>query len=393
MPIAERTIKGIAKGSYIRRMFEEGIALKKIHGNDKVFDLSLGNPILEPPAEFRDELKELVSSPYPGMHAAVPGAGDEEARSSIADRLHEVTGVNYREDDIVMAFGTAGAVNIVFKTLLDSGDEVISFTPNYFEYEQYAGNHGGMVKYLPSDSNFDPDFEVLERNISKKTKAVVVNSPNNPTGHVYQHDVLKKLAEVILRSSEKINRRIYVVSDDVYTNLYFGEGYCPRIAGYYPHTIITTSYSKDLSLPGERIGYVAVNPECEDRDDIIKGLIYSNKSLGFINAPAVMQKAVRNMQDISVSIDEYRNKRDFLYDNLTKMGYSIVKPQGAFYIFPASPIEDDEKFIHELKDLLVLTVPGFVFEAPGYFRISYCIDDETIHNCLEGFEKAMRKYR
>jgi len=393
MPIAQRTIKGISKGSYIRKMFEEGIALKKIHGADNVHDLSIGNPILEPPPQFDYELQKIMKNPFPGMHSTINGAGDLEARQAIAEKLKADTGVDYSKEDIVIAFGTAGAVNIAFKTVLDPGDECISFTPNYFEYEQYSANHGGYVTYLPSDDNFDPDLAVLEKNITAKTKVVVVNSPNNPTGHVLGHDVLKNLAEVITRKSAELNTRIYLVSDDVYANLYFGDEPCPRAAAHYPHTLITTSYSKDLSLPGERIGYVAVHPECEDHDNIVKGLIFSNKVMGFFNAPAMMQYAIRNLQNVSVNIDEYRSKGDFLYEKLTGMGYSVVKPQGGFYIFPKSPIADDEKFVQELKELLVLTVPGFVFEAPGYFRLVYCVDDKTIHRCLDGFRKAIEKYK
>lgn len=393
MAISNKVKTNMAAGSYIRKMFEEGIALKKIHGDDNVFDLSIGNPIFEPPEAFKSELRKLAKSPPPGMHFIMEDAGYAETRDAIASQLTLDTDLKFSLNEIVMAFGSAGAVNIAFKTLLNPGEEVISFTPNYFEYEKYADNHGGVIKYIPSNESFIPDFLALENGITVKTKIVVINSPNNPTGAVYSSEVLKQIAEIITRKSAQLKQRIYIVSDDVYSKLYYGEGKCPRILNYYPHTIVATSYSKDLSLPGERIGYVAVHPECEDIKNIIEGLIFSNHAMGFISAPATMQYAIRNLQDVSVSISEYRKKRDFLYENLIQIGYSVAKPQGAFYIFPQTPIKDDETFVKELKDLLVLTTPGFVFQAPGYFRISYCLDDRIIEGSLAGLRKAMGKYR
>jgi aspartate aminotransferase len=393
MAISEKVKRNMANGSYIRKMFEDGIALKKIHGNDKVFDLSLGNPMVEPPAEFQRELKDLVEHPEPGLHLTMEDAGYAETREVMAYQVTADTGVKFTRDDVVVAYGAAGAVNIAFKTLCNPGDEIISFTPNYFEYIKYADNYGGIVKYVGSDENFNPDFAALEMAITPETKAVVINSPNNPTGKVYSAEILKQLTEVITRKSVQLNTRVYVISDDVYSHIYYGEGKCPRIATYYPHTLVVTSYSKDLALPGERIGYVAVHPECEDVRDIINGLIYANRVMGFVNAPAIMQKVICRLRNVSLSVADYRLKRDFLYDNLTQMGYSIVKPEGAFYIFPKSPIADDELFIKELKDLLVLTTPGFVFEAPGYFRISYCLDQKTIEGSLVGLQKALEKYK
>jgi aspartate aminotransferase len=393
MAISEKVRASMVVGNYIRKMFEEGIALKKIHGADQVFDLSIGNPYLEPPAEFKRELINLVNSPPPGLHLAMDEAGYAETRAAIACQLAPDTGLPFAQKEITIAFGAAGAVNIVLKTLLDPGDEVISFVPNYFEYVNYVENHGGTIKYVPADDQFNPDFNALEQSISAKTKAVVINSPNNPTGNVFSHAVLKQIAEIVIRRSARLNKIIYIVSDDVYSNIYYGEGKCPRIALYYPHTIIATSFSKDLSLPGERIGYVAVRPDCADAGDIVRGLGYANRVLGFMNAPSIMQKAVCNLQNVSIDVNIYRRKRDFLYNALTEMGYAVVKPMGAFYIFPKSPIADDEAYVIELKKLLVLTTPGFVFKAPGYFRISYCLEDKTIEGALSGLKKGIEKYR
>lgn len=380
-------------GNYIRKMFEEGIALKKIHGEDNVFDLSIGNPILEPPDAFKRELRTLIQNPPPALYQSMESPGYAETREAIAAQLKQDTGVNYTRDHITLAYGAAGAVNIAFKTLLNPGDEVISFVPNYFEYVNYTENHGGTIRYIPADENFNPDFSALEDTISPKTKALIINSPNNPTGNVYSHEVLKKIADIVRLRSARLNRVIYIVSDDVYSNIYFGENKCPRILNYYQNSIVATSYSKDLSLPGERIGYVAVHPECAEAREIIRGLSYANRVLGFVNAPSIMQKTIQNLQNVSIDINIYRKKRDFLYNELVRMGYSVVKPQGAFYILPKSPIPDDEAYVMELKELLVLTTPGFVFRAPGYFRISYCIDDRTIEGSLPGLRKALQKYQ
>jgi aspartate aminotransferase len=320
-------------------------------------------------------------------------AGYFDTRAAVAEHLFKETGIKFSANDIVMTCGAAGAINIAFKAILNPGDEVIAFAPFFFEYESYADNHGGLCKVIPSDNSFTPDFAALESGITLKTKAVVINSPNNPTGVVYSEKVLQQLADVVIRKSNQLKTRIYVISDDVYSRLYYGEGKCPRMVNFYPHTIMVTSYSKELSLPGERIGYAAVHPDCEEAQEVASGLIYANRVLGFVNAPALMQNVVRNLQDVSVSVDEYRQKRDLLYDNLTQMGYSTIKPRGAFYIFPRSPIPDDMTFVNELKKHLILTTPGSAFKAPGYFRVAYCLDEKTLQGSLEGFRKAISKYQ
>ncbi len=393
MAISEKVKDAMVVGNYIRKMFEEGIALKKIHGNDKVFDLSIGNPVLEPPEAFKQELKKLIDNPPAGLHLATEAAGYSETRMAIAAQLSLDTGIRFKKEQIVLAYGAAGAVNIGLKAILNPGDEVISFVPNYFEYVNYTENHGGIIRYISADENFNPVFSELETALNPKTKALIINSPNNPTGHVFSHAVLKQLAGIVTRAAAKFKTTIYIVSDDVYSNIYYGQGKCPRILNYYANTIVGTSYSKDLSLPGERIGYVAVHPECADRINIVKGLNYANRVLGFVNAPSIMQKAVCQLQNVCVDTNIYRRKRDYLYQAMIEMGYSVVKPEGAFYIFPKSPVPDDEAFVIELKELLVLTTPGFVFKAPGYFRLSYCIDDKTIEGALPGLKKGLAKYQ
>jgi aspartate aminotransferase len=382
----------MASGSFIRKMFEEGLALKKLYGEDKVFDLSLGNPVMEPPEEVNRELKKLLENPPPGMHRYMENRGYPETRAAVASQLKIDTGIGFKPEGIVMTCGAAGALNAIFKALLNPGEEIITFAPYFFEYSAYADNHGGTIKVLPSDSTFTPDFNAFEDGINSNTKAVILNSPNNPTGTVYSEKVLKHLAEIVTRKSARLNKRIYIISDDVYSKIYFENSKCPRIANYYPHTIIATSYSKELSLPGERIGYAAVHPECENQDEVVNGIVYGVRVLGFVNAPALMQLVVRNLQNISISVAEYRKKRDFLYDNLTRMGYKINKPQGAFYLFPQSPIKDDLTFINDLKDLKVLVTPGSSFRGPGYFRIAYCQDDKVLEGSLDGFREVLRKY-
>jgi aspartate aminotransferase len=392
MSISEKVKSNMAKGSFIRKMFEEGIALKKIYGDDQVFDLTIGNPIAEPPEDFKIELRRLAESPLTGMHRYMENAGYPETRNSVAAQLALDTGIKFNPNEVIMTVGTAGALNAVLKALLDPGEEIITFAPYFFEYASFTDNHGGVIKILPSDENFIPDFTALEAGITNKTKALIINSPNNPTGAVYSYNVLKKLSEILIRKNAELNKCIYIITDDVYSKLYYGEGKCPRVVNYYPHSIIVSSFSKDLSLPGERIGYAAVHPECELSKEVADGIIYANRVLGFVNAPALMQRAIIKLQNSCVSIDEYRKKRDFLCDNLAQMGYSLVRPQGAFYIFPRSPIKDDIAFMTELKQLKVLIVPGSAFEAPGYFRISYCLDDKTLAGSLASFRQLALKY-
>jgi aspartate aminotransferase len=392
MGISDLVRQRMVEGSFIRKMFEQGIALKKIYGQDKVFDLTIGNPIFEPPQAFNVELRKLVENPSAGMHRYMENAGFASTREAIAAHLKHETGLNFDGGLIVMTVGAAGALNAVLKALLNPGEEVITFAPYFFEYAVYVDNHGGKLRVLPSDENFSPDFAALEAALSKNTKAVILNSPNNPTGAVYSAEVLQRLARILAEKSRRFGQPIYALSDDVYGKVYYGEGQCPRILNYYANTIVVTSFSKDLALPGERIGYAAVRPDCENAREAADGIIYGNRVLGYVNAPALMQLAVEHLLGASVSIPEYRRKRDLLCDRLIELGYPLVKPMGAFYIFPKCPMPDDLAFVEELKESKVLVVPGSPFKAPGYFRISYCLDDRTLEGSLAGFEAMARKY-
>lgn len=383
----------MTSGSWIRRMFEEGLLLKKQFGNDKVFDLSIGNPVMEPPTAFNDELLRLSSSPLPDMHRYMENAGYADTREAVAAQLCSNTGLKFTTNSIVMTCGTSGAINIVLKTILNPGDEVITFAPYFFEYDSYIDNHGGVIKVVPSDATFTPRFDLLAASINAKTKAVIINSPNNPTGTVYSDDVLKQIALVILEKAGQYGTHIFIISDDVYCRVVYDGITCPRIIQHYSDTIIVTSFSKDLALPGERIGYAAVHPGCIECEEVVRGMNYAMRALGFVNAPALQQHLVGKLQNVTISMEGYQQKRDFLYSNLTKMGYTIIKPRGAFYMFPKTPIADDIAFIMELKQHMVLAVPGTSFKAPGYFRISYCTDDRTIEGCLDGFEKVAKYYK
>lgn len=391
MAVSQKIKKFMTEGGWIRRMFEEGIALKNKYGEKNVFDLSLGNPVAEPPEGFRRELRDWANNPRPGMHRYMPNAGYPETRAAVARHLSSETGLPFTANEIVMSCGAAGGLNTVIKAISEPGDEIIIFAPYFSEYIYYADNHQAVAKIVPTDDRFLPDLNALEKSITRKTRAVLVNSPNNPTGVVYDHVVLKGIGEILARKERQYGTEIFLISDDVYRKLVFDGVECPYLFQYHLRTIVTTSHSKDLALPGERIGYIAVNPEYDGREELINGLVFCNRVLGFVNAPALMQHIVQSLQNISVDINQYARRRDFLYGNLTEMGYSLVKPQGAFYIFPKSPIEDDVAFVKEMQRHNVLVVPGRGFGAPGYFRICYCVDDWVIEGSLKGFKAAAKE--
>jgi aspartate aminotransferase len=392
MAVSKKVKKHMIEGGWIRKMFEEGIALKRKFGDRNVFDLSLGNPIVEPPEEFRKELRDWANNPRPGMHRYMPNAGYPETRAAVAAHLSTKTGLPFTANEIVMTCGAAGALNTALKAISEPEDEIIIFAPFFSEYIYYADNHEAVAKIVPTDSKFMPDLKALEESITPKTKAVLVNSPNNPTGVVYSHKILQGIGKILAKKEKQYGTEIFLLSDDVYRKLVYDEVECPYLFQYHPRTIVTTSHSKDLALPGERIGYIAVNPQYKGREELINGLVFCNRVLGFVNAPALMQHIVQSLQDASVDIGQYAKKRDFLYSNLTEMGYSIVKPQGAFYIFPKSPIEDDVAFVREIQKHNVLVVPGRGFGAPGYFRISYCVDDWVLEGSLKGFKAVAKEF-
>ena len=382
-------VKGfMEQGSWIRKMFEEGISLKQQFGEENVFDLSLGNPIMEPPQEFFDELRRVAENPIAGLHRYMPNAGFVETRDAVATQLREETGQDFTANEIIMCCGAGGALNVILKTLLDPGDGVVIFAPYFVEYFFYADNHGGACKVVPPNDDFLPDVDAFENAIVEDTKIVLLNSPNNPSGVLYSAELLAQLGEIIQRKEKEFGSEIFLVSDEPYRKILFDGLEYPHIFDHHVRSIVATSHSKDLALPGERIGFVAVHPDYDDKTELMDGLVFCNRTLGFVNAPALIQHIVKNLQSVTIDVQQYQDKRDFMYQNLTEIGYEMPMPQGAFYMFTKSPIEDDVEFTAELQKSNVLVVPGRGFGSPGHFRLSYCVTDETLAGSLEGFRIA-----
>ncbi len=393
MAIAVKMRGYLDKGSMIRKMFEEGARLKKLYGDDKVFDFSIGNPNVPPPPELKECLARLVASEDPSLHAYMPNAGLPEARKAIADRLEREQGVRLGPEHVVVTCGASGALNVIFKALLDPGDEVLVSSPYFVEYGFIADNHGGVLKAVPTNPDFSLDLGALEAAMGPKTKVVLINTPNNPTGKIYSAESLETLAAAMERAGKKYGRTIYMVSDEPYRRIAYGGAAVPSPLAICPNSIVATSHSKDLSLPGERIGYAAVNPAAEDEAAIMGALTLANRILGFVNAPSLMQKLLAELGDHWVDARIYERKRDALAEGLRAAGYDFDIPEGAFYLFPKSPLAAEAEFVDLLKEENILVVPGSGFGTPGYFRIAYCVDDRTIAGAMPGFTRAMEKAR
>ncbi|GAB4272419.1 pyridoxal phosphate-dependent aminotransferase [Thermincola ferriacetica] len=392
MGISNKIEENLKRASWIRAMFEEGERLRKIYGPEKVYDFTLGNPDVEPPAVFKEELKRLADNPIPGMHRYMSNAGYPEVRKAVADVLAEESGLPVNENHVVMTVGAGGALNVVLKTLLNPGDEVIILSPYFVEYKFYVDNHGGVCKEVPTLENFQIDTEAIAQAVTAKTKAIIINSPNNPTGVIYPAESLSALDQVLSAKEEELGIDIYVISDEPYAKICYDGIKVPNVFKYIRKSIIVTSHSKDLALPGERIGYLAVSPKVPKVDLVMEGMTFANRILGFVNAPALMQRLVTKLQRERVDIADYEEKRNILYENLTALGFEMVKPQGAFYLFPKSPIPDDIAFIKAAQKHNILLVPGSGFGKPGYFRISYCIDKQIILNSLPAFKQLAAEF-
>ncbi|MDL2269873.1 pyridoxal phosphate-dependent aminotransferase [Desulfosarcina sp. OttesenSCG-928-A07] len=393
MTVSKKINEMMAGGSWIRKMFEAGAKLKAVHGDDNVFDFSLGNPSLPPPEKFTVALQETVSTCGPGDHCYMPQTGHPSVCESIAAYMTREQGVPLTGGEIIMTCGAAGALNVIFKALLDPGDEVLVPAPCFVEYKFYADNHGGVLKFVNTHADFTLDLMAMEAAITPNTKIVLINSPNNPTGQIYSHDSLVALGRLLERKSRDMGHVIYLVSDEPYRKIVFDGAVVPSIFQCYPQSIIATSYAKDLSIPGERIGFAAINPAAAHKDEIMAGMALANRILGFVNAPALMQRVVACIQGVHVDMKEYERKRDLLCDGLSDAGYDFVRPSGAFYLFPKTPISDDVAFVGALQEELILVVPGSGFAGPGHFRIAFCVDDKTIINAMPGFKKVMDRYK
>jgi len=391
MPVSKRIRGSIESSSWIRRMFEAGAVLRARHGAQNVCDFSLGNPDVEPPPEFQRALQEVVAETIPRKHGYMPNAGYPEVRARVAEQVAREQGVRLSVDDVVMSCGASGAMNAVLRTILDPGDEVIAPVPCFMEYVSYVDNHGGTLVMAPTLPDFDLDVDALESRVGPRTAALIINSPNNPTGRIYPAATLVRLADMLTRASAKIGRPIYILSDEPYRKLAYDGAAVPGIMGIYLHSIVVTSYSKDLSLPGERIGFAAVNPAADDAKRLVDGIILCTRILGYVNAPALMQRVIARIQGISVDVEIYRRKRDLFCGALSAMGYRLTPPEGAFYLFPQAPGGDDLALVQALQEELILVVPGRGFSMPGYFRIAYCVDTAVIERAFPGFERVARK--
>jgi aspartate aminotransferase len=392
MLVAKRMVELTQTASWIRKMFEEGMRLAAIHGAENIYDLSIGNPNVEPPAEFQRVLQEVVCDPTPGMHGYMQNAGYPEVRSAVATYLSQEQGADLTGDHVVMTAGAGGAINVIFRAIIDPGDEVIVSRPYFVEYGNYLANHLGVLVPVDSTPDFDLDIAAIEGAIRPATRAVLINSPNNPTGRIYPPSVLAALGDLLRRKSRELGRIIYLVSDEPYRHIVFDGHQVPSVLAAYEYTLIANSYSKELSLAGERIGYVAANPVIPEVEQLMSCLILANRVLGFINAPALMQRVVARLQGVEVDMSLYRENRDRLYEVLTTAGYEVIKPEGTFYMFVRSPLEDDLTFTHELLENLVLVTPGTGFGYPGYFRIAFCVDRRIVEGSVPVFRKLGEKY-
>ncbi|HBH86800.1 MAG TPA: pyridoxal phosphate-dependent aminotransferase [Syntrophaceae bacterium] len=391
MAISKKVHGFISQSSWIRKMFEEGNLLKKQHGAQNVFDFSLGNPSIDPPAEFKNTLRQIANEDVSGVHGYMSNAGYPGTREAVASFLGQVHGVTLSADHVIMTCGAAGALNVICKVLLDPDDEVLIPTPCFMEYRFYVDNADGKAIFVKTNADFSLDLSMIREAISERTKMVLINSPNNPTGKVYDEASIRCLSELLEEKSRKYGGDIYLVSDEPYRDVVYDGVTVPSILKAYKNSMIASSYSKSLSLAGERIGYLAVNPALSNIDEVISGMILYNRTLGFVNAPALMQRVIAKIQGVTVDVEKYRRKREILCDGLAAIGYEFFKPDGTFYLFPKAPVNDDIEFVRALQKRRILTVPGSGFGWPGHFRIAFCVDDATILNSMKGFKETFRE--
>ncbi|HJV66734.1 MAG TPA: pyridoxal phosphate-dependent aminotransferase [Geomonas sp.] len=392
MVVANKISGFIAKASWIRKMFEEGELLRQQYGADKVYDFTLGNPDVEPPEAFNEAFLKLAQDPPRGLHRYMNNAGYVETRSSVAKALSAASDLPVQAGQVVMTCGAGGALNVVLKTILNPGDEVIILVPFFVEYRFYIDNHGGVpVEVWTDPETFQLDIPKIAAAVNESTRAIIICSPNNPTGVIYPAESLTALGEMVSAKEKEFGTQICVISDEPYARISYDNKPVPNIFRYVANSVIVTSHSKDLALPGERIGYLAANPRMKGVDQFMEGAVFANRVLGFVNAPALMQRLVADLQHESVDIAAYQEKRDLLYDSLTELGFEMVRPDGAFYFFPKSPLPNDVEFVKVAQKHRILLVPGAGFGAPGYFRIAYCVDKAMIERSLEAWRELARE--
>ena len=392
--IAEKMIPFVQNNSAIRTMFEEGNRLKKQYGADKVYDFSLGNPSVPAPDCVREAIVDLANNEDPViLHGYMNNAGFEDVRETIAQSLNRRFGTDFSAKNLIMTVGAASGLNVILKTVLNPGEEVIVFAPYFLEYGAYVKNYDGkLVEISPDTETFQPDLEELERKITANTRAVIVNSPHNPTGVLYSEDTIKALAAILEKKQKEYGSVIYLISDEPYRELAYDGAEVPYLTKYYKNTVVGYSYSKSLSLPGERIGYLVIPDDLEDSETVIAAAGIANRILGSVNAPSLMQKVIARCVDAEVDVAAYDKNRLALYNGLTACGFQCIKPQGAFYLFVKSPVADEKEFCEAGKKYNILMVPGSSFACPGYVRLAYCVSYETIINSLPEFKKLAAEF-
>ena len=399
MSVARAIQEAQEKGSFIRKMFEEGMALKKAFGADKVYDFSIGNPDVEPPAAFSATLARLAVDPTPGTHGYMPNPGFIDVRAKLAVKVNREQGVSCGPEHLIMSVGAAGGLNCVLKAIHNPGDEVVVPRPFFVEYGTYIANHGGKMVLVDSAPDFNLDVGAIAAALNEKTAAVLINSPHNPTGRIYPKETLAALADVLREHGKKCGRKPLLIGDEPYRELVYGGAVVPPLLASYEESLVVTSYSKSLSLPGERIGYIAVNPAMADAAALCGALAFATRTLGYVNAPALMQRVVAELVDERVAVEVYAARRAAFLEVLKAAGVGCIEPEGAFYLFCKVPARgsdgstDDFAFVAALKEERILAVPGTGFGGPGYFRLAYCVDEAIIRASAAGFARAVAAWK
>ncbi|MBR4725850.1 MAG: pyridoxal phosphate-dependent aminotransferase [Lachnospiraceae bacterium] len=392
--ISDKMATLVKNSSVIRAMFEEGKKMAAEFGRENVYDFSLGNPSVQPPKAVTDAIVEVAYDPDMNyVHGYMSNVGFDEVRDKIAASINKRFGTAFTKGNIVMTVGAAGGMNVIFKVLLNPGDEVITFSPFFGEYRNYVSNFDGkLIELAPNTETFQPNVDALEESITPRTKALIVNSPNNPTGVVYSRETLNKIAAILEKKQKELGTSIYIVSDEPYRELAYDGVEVPYIPQIYRNTIVGYSFSKSLSLPGDRIGYLAIPSEIDDFDDVFAAAGVATRILGFVNAPSLAQLFVSKCLDEKVDLDIYNRNRELLYNSLRKYGYECIKPEGAFYLFVKALEPDDKAFAAKAKEKRLLLVPGSTFGCAGYVRIAYCVDYDMILRSLPAFEALAAEY-
>ena len=394
--ISKKMENMVANSSAIRAMFEEGNRLAKIYGAENVYDFSLGNPNVPAPEAVKKAMIDILNEEDPiVLHGYTnSNAGYEDVRQAVADSLNERFGTSFAAKNITMTVGAAGGLNVILKALLNPGDEVVVFAPYFGEYRSYTNNYDGViVEISPDTATFQPKLDEFREKLSPKTKAVIVNTPNNPTGVVYSEATIQKMAAILEKKKKEFGTSIYLISDEPYRELAYDGVEVPYLTKYYRNTIVGYSFSKSLSLPGERIGYLVMPDELDGAKDIIAAAAVANRILGYVNAPSLFQRVIAKCLDAKADLEYYNRNRETLYNGLQKAGLTCIKPEGAFYLFVKSPIADEKEFCQKAKEYHLLIVPGSSFACPGYVRLAYCVSYETIVNALPKFEELMKNYK